>query len=224
MTLSNNKNNKIKKKSKSKIKKMIVWFLLFLVTLLLTWSFEPIREPILNFISETIFHNKPDLKIVVNSFYYLERNSINEINLSTELGYQVIKHQDGNIELKGLKTDYNTFTTWAYSNDSIITYHNFFTMIHKGLVNNTSYCFITTTIPKGEVEKDKLIKIKSWFDFENPNCENCLKHTVSIYNDGNKELEEVRVKICSTSEIFDITGRKRQRSGSGKRHRRHSDC
>lgn len=195
---------------KSKIKevlgKPLTWLILVLIAIFIAWSIEPVwKDPVTNFVEKTILHKKSDLRITITSVYFLNRSSTDIIDLPKTLGYMV--NRDG--EIVGLDTEHGNFTTLIID-DKLIIYPNFPAIIQGGICpNNTKCCLIDTLMSKGHLEANKTIPTKAWFEIkflENPNCESCLKHTISVYNDGNKEIEDVRVKVCAANSIYNITG------------------
>lgn len=193
-------------KIKEVLRKSSKWVILVLLAILIIWVIEPVwKEPVTNFVEKTILHKQSDLRITLTSFYFLNRTSTDLIDLPKTLGYKV--NHDG--EIMGLDTEPGNFTTLIID-DNLIIYPNFPTIIQGGIdSNSTKCCLIDTLMSKGYLEANKTISTKAWFEIkflENPHCESCLKHTISVYNAGNKEIEDVRVKVCAANSIYNITG------------------
>lgn len=195
-----------KSKIKGVLRKPSTWLILVLLTILIGWAIEPVwKEPVTNFVEKTVLHKKSDLRITITSFYFLNRTSTDLIDLPKTLGYKVINNEGG-VEIMGLGTEPGNFTSLIIE-DNLIIYPDFFTTILSGIdSNNIKYCLIETLRSEGYLEANKTISTKAWFDLENPNCESCLKHTISVYNAGNKEIEDQRVKVCAVNPIYNITG------------------
>lgn len=141
----------------------------------------------------------------MTSVYFLNRSSTDIIDLPKTLRYRV--NRDGGIV--GLDAEPGNFTTLIID-DKLIIYPNFPTIIQSGIASdNTKCCLIDTLMPKGYLEANKTLSAKAWFEIdflEKPNCESDLKHTISVYNSGNKEIWDVRVKVCAANSIYNITG------------------
>lgn len=185
------------------------WLILVLLTVLIGWVMEPVwKEPVTDFVEKYILHKKSELRITITSVYFFNRTSTDLVDLPKTLGYKVINHE-GNMEIVGLDTEPGNFTTLIID-DTIIIYPNFPTLIHKGIdSNNTKYCLIETLMSKGYLEANKTTSMKARFEIEfleNPNCESCLRHTINVYNAGNKEIMDQRVKVCAVNSIYNITG------------------
>lgn len=164
---------------------------------------EPIlNEPVTSFIDQTILQKKSDLRITITSTYFLNRTSADIIDLSKTLGYN---YHEG--ELQGWDTTPENFTTLVIDDNNLIFFPNYPTIFTSAVdSNDINYCVITTLTTKGNIEANERYNVKEWFEFENPNCEDCLQHTVSVYNAGNKEIEDQRVNIHGINRIYNITG------------------